>query len=637
MSANAVFASDTVIIAVDAANSQITMSSANITTFTSNAISFGYAGINSGTQAKAYAVMKNPVVRSFDSTLKFDRTTYTSNVKVWSANTTYTQTSFDANGRVTSGDIITYAMQDGNVMIRKAYFVNANITTTSQFIPSDYTVCPTSYFSNANDRIVGYYEPANTMPVVDSVQTAVTVANAASNTNTIYVYNSASLTKNMYISESGVTSGYVTGILGNITLQVNSLGHFYGNLRNGSTAIENISNMSNLQVGQYVTGANIGFDATIVSINYTTNSVNLTDTINGNVTLANISFGGIPIKVSQVTLTTNVTLATDTTIYARYDSLEQLIPGVTYPGALTQGASFKLSPLFGRNYDIAAFDPVQFNKDGVGLLSINTYDQVLTSDFTDLALGTRPEDITTSGGEFVDTYHSHAPEELIPGITFDTLDMRVYTRINGGNGIIAYRIFDNMINKPAYLKISTANTTSLATSLSITDANIYVADATRLTDPSPLYAVPGIVFINGERITYYQKTIYTPVAWSANTVYANGTAISHAGNNYIVTGNVDATTWTNVNSANISYLPGTNVLSQLRRGTQGTGANVLYPVGTSVVDASASQELPNTSYGTLMNYANVLYNPGIGIATDGKGLAASTTAAAQFMKAWPIL
>ena len=32
------------------------------------------------------------------------------------------------------------------------------------------------------------------------------------------------------------------------------------------------------------------------------------------------------------------------------------------------------------------------------------------------------------GGGFVDVYNSHAPEELVPGSIFDTLDMRVYTR-----------------------------------------------------------------------------------------------------------------------------------------------------------------------------------------------------------------
>lgn len=582
--------------------------------------------------ATAYPVMYNPMVRTFDSKLKFDRVKYTSNVKVWSANTTYYKTEFNGNGQVSSGDIITHALRDGNVMIRKAYFVNANITTTTQFIPSDYTVCPPSFFDNANDRIVGYYEPTDTMPAVDTIRTAITVANTATNTNTIYVYNAASLAKNMYISEGNVAAGYVTDMISNVNMQVNSLGYFYGNLANNRSSIENISNMSGLQVGQYVTGANIGFDTTIASINYTTNSVNLTDTVSGNVTFANIAFGGIPIKVTQVGLTTNVTLATDTTIYARYDSLEQLVPGVTYPTSVTQSAPFKLNPLFGRSYDIAPYDPVQYSKDGIALLSTSVYDQALYSLYANIALGTAPEDIITSGGSFVDSYHSRAPEELVPGIAFDTLDMRVYTKIDSDANIVAYRYFNNMINEPDLLRIDGSAITKLEIPLAITDSNIYVTDASVLYTPNPTLLRPGVVFINGERITYYKKTIYTPAAWSANTSYAQGSAISFGGTNYIVTGNVNANSWAYVNSANVNVLPGLNVLGQLMRGTQGTASPTTHPYWSDVVDASQDQRIPGTSYGNLQVYANVLLNSGSGTALDGSGLNNSTTAGAVFLK-----
>ena len=37
-------------------------------------------------------------------------------------------------------------------------------------------------------------------------------------------------------------------------------------------------------------------------------------------------------------------------------------------------------------------------------------------------------DADIMGGKFVDVHNSHAPEELVPGAIFDTLDMRVYTR-----------------------------------------------------------------------------------------------------------------------------------------------------------------------------------------------------------------
>ncbi len=73
-----------------------------------------------------------------------------------------------------------------------------------------------------------------------------------------------------------------------------------------------------------------------------------------------------------------------------------------------------------------------------------------SSNFTDTFLGTlpapeyngSPEDsrsygIEVDGGKFIDTYASHAPEELVPGSTFDTLDISVSTRVGldtSGNG-----------------------------------------------------------------------------------------------------------------------------------------------------------------------------------------------------------
>jgi hypothetical protein len=47
--------------------------------------------------------------------------------------------------------------------------------------------------------------------------------------------------------------------------------------------------------------------------------------------------------------------------------------------------------------------------------------------FLDPYLGTRATDINVDGGEFVGPYESHAPEELVPGAVFDTMDLRVYT------------------------------------------------------------------------------------------------------------------------------------------------------------------------------------------------------------------
>jgi len=82
--------------------------------------------------------------------------------------------------------------------------------------------------------------------------------------------------------------------------------------------------------------------------------------------------------------------------------LPLLIDGIAYPGVQVYG-----------NY---------FLDNGI------TTDAIYQSEFTDVALGTLPTDINVDGGEFIGLYEGHAPEELINGAEFDTLDMRVYTR-----------------------------------------------------------------------------------------------------------------------------------------------------------------------------------------------------------------
>ena len=345
------------------------------------------------TPATAYAVIRNYQTRSFDTTLKFDRITYTSKVKEWTANTSYTV-----------GDIITYAMTNGSTMIRKAYSVNANITTGNYFISSDYTVFAANAFTNANDRIIGYYQPTANQPARD---------------------------------------------------------------------------------------------------------------------------------------------------------LNQLVYGIEYPGVQVQGPLFNESPLFGGTYDVGTFDNVTYDQDGNPLLSDAVVDTIIQSTYGDAALGTRAEDINVDGGAYVDRYSSHAPEEMIPGIVFDTLDMRVFTQANAH--VYGYRIFNNMLHETSYIRISDNQTTTLANALSISDTTITVANVQVLPTPDPTTAYPGVVFIGAERITY----------WTSNIA--------------------------------------TNTLGQIRRGTQGTSVANTYPIGTLVTDASHQQVIPGTVKGNVKLAANTAY------------------------------
>ena len=81
--------------------------------------------------------------------------------------------------------------------------------------------------------------------------------------------------------------------------------------------------------------------------------------------------------------------------------LPLLVDGVEYPGVQVWGDYFA---------------------------GIETNDADYQSSFADIYLGTRPADINVDGGEFIGPYEGHAPEELVNGSEYDTLDMRVYTR-----------------------------------------------------------------------------------------------------------------------------------------------------------------------------------------------------------------
>lgn len=108
------------------------------------------------------------------------------------------------------------------------------------------------------------------------------------------------------------------------------------------------------------------------------------------------------------------------------DDLELLQKGTGYLGNKVTGPGFDQDPGFDSgNFDTVAFDNFEIDSDGLSVLA--GLDTNISSLFTDLELGTRPEDINIDGAGFVDTYNSHAPEELIPGRVYDTLDMEVYT------------------------------------------------------------------------------------------------------------------------------------------------------------------------------------------------------------------
>ena len=121
--------------------------------------------------------------------------------------------------------------------------------------------------------------------------------------------------------------------------------------------------------------------------------------------------------------------------------LALLISGVDYPGVQVSGPNFNQNTGFDvGNFDINPFDNLSFGPEGAPTYDPGILDAIYESEFTDPYLGTLPapayagappttgpNPIVVDGGAFIDTYSSHAPEELVPGVVFDTLDMRVFT------------------------------------------------------------------------------------------------------------------------------------------------------------------------------------------------------------------
>jgi hypothetical protein len=232
-------------------------------------------------------------------------------------------------------------------------------------------------------------------------------------------------------------------------------------------------------------------------------------------------------------------------------SLPLLIDGLDYPGVQVTAPTYSQNTGFDvGNYDINPFDNIAYGPEGLPTYDPGILDAIYQSQYLDPYLGvlpapaydgappdTGPNPIVVAGGAYVDTYSSHAPEELIPGSEFDTLDFRVFTNdsdssITGPN----FRIFQDMRGVQATYRITESTTTKLTQPLAPTDDVIYVQDARALLKPSLQYNIWGILTIKGERIMYRYRDLIN------NTVSGlrRGTAGTGTGNT-MTAGNLEGT------------------------------------------------------------------------------------------------
>lgn len=92
--------------------------------------------------------------------------------------------------------------------------------------------------------------------------------------------------------------------------------------------------------------------------------------------------------------------------------------------------------------------------------------------------------------------YEHKPEDDIVIVSLSNENL--------ASTVLGYKIFNDIFNRTHFKRIAKANTTYLVQPLSFTDNKIYVADTTKLTPPSKSQKIPGVVWIDGERIEFWR-------------------------------------------------------------------------------------------------------------------------------------
>jgi len=341
-----------------------------------------------------------------------------------------------------------------------------------------------------------------------------------------------------------IINGTGTGTVAHALLQ-----NVYEGNNVGHNLVRSISTTIKFDRVNYAETVNFVFWANITSANIgNTISANSVIVLNNDLYLLNSPYtidSGLDFPLSSTTQINSEYFnnANDRIVaYNGYIDLSAVQKGITYPGVIIDGNTFT-----GNTYDatISSYYPI-------------TQANIVGGNPVYNANGLSPDSLITNanssiiidGGAYYDLYNSHNPEELVPGILYDSLNMKVFAPTTGN---ISFRVFKDMSNAEYYTRIAANGVTTLASNLNITDSNIHVTSTSVLPDPNPENSIPGIVFIDGEKITYYT---------------------------------IDRTH---------------NLLGQIRRAVDGTGAPLVHPAGTLVADSSLQQAIPATTF----TYANI--------------------------------
>ena len=234
--------------------------------------------------------------------------------------------------------------------------------------------------------------------------------------------------------------------------------------------------------------------------------------------------------------------------------------------------------------------------------------------------------------------------------TSDRIDV-LYFAVQSSTKQTGFRLFKDMLNRQFYKRIAKSGTTTLANDLAEADTTITVADGSVLGDADGTTLLPGVIFIDKERIEFFQKSgnvlsqIRRGTLGTGIKAHIGGTKVVDASgkstvpysdtiysNTYISDGATVsfATTITPSDARQLDiFIGGQRLLL-----TSEDGSTVNYTVsGSNVI--LANPVAANVQIKILMKKGQVWYTKGSSTASDGKGLNQSTTTAARFIAEEP--
>ena len=243
----------------------------------------------------------------------------------------------------------------------------------------------------------------------------------------------------------------------------------------------------------------------------------------------------------------------------------------------------------------------------------------------------------------------------------DRVDV-MYFALDTAVGAVGYRIFKDMLNRYFYKRIDQNSTTEIALDLNKSDQNIQVKDGNKLPDPVIRYSsdgstvqsiVPGVIFVDKERIEYFTKsgdtlgqirrgTLGTGIkahSSGAEVVDASGTqTIPYADTVHSNTFTGDGSTVTFALSQAPSSASELDIFigGQRLLLTSEDGSTINYSVdGSTTAVTLTSAPASGTQVRILHKKGQVWTTPLDGNPADGKGLQGSSTAQARFIAQRP--